>query len=323
MKHLKWAVLVAALALVGYAAWIAASNPEQLADAWSRVGWLGFTALCGISFINYLLRYCRWRIFMRAQQQHCSVIDGFICYLSGFALITTPGKIGESVRAVFFKERYGTPVSSTFSNLLGERVTDLLAGVMISAVGFIYFDNLWWVCFVALSVCAAIVASIFFSGFIERLSSWVKAIIPMKLLPLVAPLIDGLPAFFMRARQMLQAKVFMAAMGLGLIAWLIEGLGFAWLAHRLGVDADIALLCSIFTLSLIAGVITPGGLGSAEAAMAFFLLALGATPASALVIALVCRFATLWFAIALGIISLLLLMRRRSIDDMLLEVGNG
>lgn len=323
MKQIKWAVLVAAIALVGYAAWIALSDPEQIAQALTRVGWLGFAVLCGISLCNYLIRYMRWCLFMRTQQQSFPLVDGFICYVSGFALITTPGKVGESVRALFFKERHHVSAASSFAGLLGERVTDLLAGILISSAGFVFFNNLWWACVIAIAVCVVILLVVFKSNLIERISQHCLPMLPELLARWLKPLVMALPDFFAKTRAISAPNVFSMALLLATLAWFIEGLGFAWLAQQLGVDASVMLLCSVFTLSLIAGVVTPGGVGSVEAAMAFFLIALGATPAAALVIALVCRFATFWFAIVLGMSALLYLMRGKKISHALLEASNG
>lgn len=323
MKQIKWAVLIAALGLVGYAAWIALNDPQQIYSALNQVGWLGFAALCGVSLLNYLIRYMRWCLLMRVQTQTFPVVDGFICYLSGFALSTTPGKVGESVRAVFFKERHNVAVASSLASLLTERLTDLLAALMLGSVAFIFFKNLWWVCCLISVVCVVVILAIINSHYIERLVNAITAMLPQRLAKLLLPLVNSLPDFFQKTRKILRPKVFLLAMLCASAAWFVEGLGFAWLARELTVDANVILLSSVFILSLVAGVATPGGVGSAEAAMVFFLIALGATPASALVISLVCRFATFWFAMVIGLLALGYVMRGRRFDNKILEVGNG
>jgi uncharacterized protein (TIRG00374 family) len=51
----------------------------------------------------------------------------------------------------------------------------------------------------------------------------------------------------------------------------------------------------------------PGGLGGAEAVMGVMLVAFGADGAAAVAITLLCRIATLWFAVALGGIAVAVL----------------
>ena len=58
----------------------------------------------------------------------------------------------------------------------------------------------------------------------------------------------------------------------------------------------------IYAIAVLAGVLSflPGGLGSTEAVMGVLLVAFGADGSAAVAITLLCRVATLWFAVALG-----------------------
>jgi uncharacterized protein (TIRG00374 family) len=66
----------------------------------------------------------------------------------------------------------------------------------------------------------------------------------------------------------------------------------------------------MFFLAMMAGVVTPGGLGGTEAVMASLLMAVGLDASEAFVVSLICRVATLWFSILVGLVSMLWLESR-------------
>ena len=90
----------------------------------------------------------------------------------------------------------------------------------------------------------------------------------------------------------------------GVLAWLSEAVGFWILLHLLGQDVSILMAVSIYGVAVLIGAISflPGGLGTTEATMVLLLLSLGVDHSVALAATLICRIATLWFAIFIGII---------------------
>ena len=81
------------------------------------------------------------------------------------------------------------------------------------------------------------------------------------------------------------------------------------LASAVGHDLGVGLAIGIYGLAILAGamaVFVPAGLGGTETVMTGALSAAGLPFASAIAITLVCRLATLWFAVGLGVIALAL-----------------
>lgn len=75
-----------------------------------------------------------------------------------------------------------------------------------------------------------------------------------------------------------------------------------WIAQEVGVRISVETGIGIYAIAVLAGVLSflPGGLGSTEAVMGVLLVAFGADGSAAVAITLLCRVATLWFAVALG-----------------------
>ncbi len=91
-------------------------------------------------------------------------------------------------------------------------------------------------------------------------------------------------------------------LSLGVVAWLAEGVGFWWLLSALGYPLDLQTAVFIYAFAMLIGGLSflPGGLGSSEAVMIGLLVMNGLPEASAVTATLICRLATLWFAVALG-----------------------
>lgn len=74
------------------------------------------------------------------------------------------------------------------------------------------------------------------------------------------------------------------------------------IADSLRIGISLATGVGIYAIAVLAGALSflPGGLGGTEAVMGVLLIAFGADSATAVAITLLCRIATLWFAVALG-----------------------
>ena len=55
-------------------------------------------------------------------------------YFAGFALTTSPGRVGEILRSVLLKP-HGVPPAASVAAFFAERVSDLLAILVLAAVG--------------------------------------------------------------------------------------------------------------------------------------------------------------------------------------------
>ena len=56
-----------------------------------------WSAVLGLSLLNYVLRFLRWDAYLsHITQIEIPKLRHFVYYLAGFALATTPGKAGEA-----------------------------------------------------------------------------------------------------------------------------------------------------------------------------------------------------------------------------------
>jgi uncharacterized protein (TIRG00374 family) len=95
-------------------------------------------------------------------------------------------------------------------------------------------------------------------------------------------------------------------LAIGILAWGAEGVGFFIVLAALDIDIPMMQAISIYAIGILAGALSfiPGGIGSTETVMSLLLVAMGADLATAVAATLICRIATLWFAVAIGFIAL-------------------
>jgi len=88
------------------------------------------------------------------------------------------------------------------------------------------------------------------------------------------------------------------------MAWGAEGLGFGVVAHGLHISGSLWSFCGIYGVAVLAGsaaFFLPAGIGGMEIVMTTLLMERGAPLRVAIIATLLCRLATLWFAVLLGV----------------------
>ncbi len=95
----------------------------------------------------------------------------------------------------------------------------------------------------------------------------------------------------------------------GGLAWSLTSLIFVGICSAMGVQVSLVVLFGIYPLAMLVGALSfvPGGVGTTELAIVLMLGRLGIPMPEALAVAIGVRLVTLWFAIALGALSLLVL----------------
>jgi glycosyltransferase 2 family protein len=223
-------------------------------------------------------------------------------------MVMTPGKVGEFLKSYMVKNVTGTPMSITAPVVLAERMTDGLAMLILASVGLFAFQDASTrlAAGVALLAIFAIIAVIQ----MRPLALW--AIRFGEKLPLVSRFTHNLYSFYESSYLLLRPSNLLIAIVIGILSWLCEGLAYYLVLIGLGLTPtwELALLSVfIFSISTVIGALipTPGGLGGTEGSLVALsgqLLGMARTPATAA--ALLVRFATLWFGVILGMISLAL-----------------
>ncbi|MBL8862884.1 MAG: flippase-like domain-containing protein [Planctomycetes bacterium] len=272
---------------------------------------------CALSFANYGLRFLRWQRYLALLGIRIAAPTSFLISLAGLAFTVSPGKLGEAYKSWLVRRLTGTPLSVTAPIVLAERFTDLLAFLVLIAIGGLSTSpEHAWIFGAVLAGCAALLVFVAAPRLQER------ALALTARLPLVSRWVPATRTALESVRVLLAPRELWIPTLLATLGWGLECVGFWLVADAFAPGAvDLAFATYTFALAAVAGavlILFPGGLGPTEASMSALLarrylasgLALDAARASAASATLVIRLCTLWFAVLVGALAALAFRRR-------------
>ncbi|HEX6590873.1 MAG TPA: lysylphosphatidylglycerol synthase transmembrane domain-containing protein [Moraxellaceae bacterium] len=266
---------------------------------------LGLLAV--MSLLSYGLRYIRWHYLLHRNGHSFSLARGFPAYVAGFAFTATPGKAGELVRIRYFQP-LGVGAGPVVAAFVFERSLDIVVLLALASVLALQSPHFGLVAAFAGGALGLVLLLMLFAGRLRALATYLQG----HSWPRAGKLLDIVAQGFAGARVWLNPGDLLLALGLGVLAWGLTASAFAWLLLTLNIHVPTAISLAIYPLAMLAGAASmiPGGLGSTEVAIVVLLRAWDAPLASATLAAVAIRLATLWFAIACGLLSMLWLERR-------------
>ena len=300
MRMRGLAITLALLGLFVLAVWWAFSaiGWEAAARALSRLSLGQILLLLALASLHYVLRAMRWHVLARTAGLPTSLGQNLLHFFAGFAMVVTPGRVGELVRLRWMCGESGWTAERAAPIVLADRAVEL-AGMLVVIVLCVALTNtgiagLFWL----LTVSAAIVAV----SLNPRLLTWG--------VERLWGLTRRSPRFFVRLRRMtlglepfarlgvLSSTTLMSAAG-----WFLEGVAFYLVLTDLGAEIAAVVAIAIFLVAVLSGALSglPGGLGGTEA-VAVGLVTLQGVPLDlALVATVMIRVTTLWYAVTIGI----------------------
>lgn len=306
----RW-IWIAIVVVIGVAGFALLGDVRKLGARLDGFGWWAFGAALGLALVNYLIRFLRWQLYLAHQGVQVPVRSSALVFGAGLSLSITPGKLGELVKSYLLRELHDVPATRTAPIVVAERISDLVALLVLALVGVAAYG--------IESTLVIAAAALIVMGLV--LLAWprpTRALIdlatrPASLARFRAPLHEmygGLAA-------LCRPRVLASATALALPAWGCECVGFAVIVNAFpGAEVGLGLAMVIYASTTIIGALSflPGGLGVTEGAMTMLLVrgAVGLDGAAAFDATLLTRLATLWFAVVLGLGCLVVARRRAS-----------
>lgn len=300
LRHRRAIILSLSITALLYLVAVIVTGPTEAWQAFSRLGIDGWVFLLSCSFASYLLRYVRWQYYLRRAGWKLSSRLNLAYYLAGFALTTTPGKAGETIRSVLLRP-HGIPYPTSLACFFSERLLDVVVVAMLASFTTAAFTEQRGFMLVVLAVTFAVIPVVhspLLLKLIQALQAHIKSVRLNQWLAHLRHLLHD-------ARNLLALRPLYLGLLLGVLAWSLQGFAFYYLMHAIGFDISLPLALGIYAISLLAGALSmiPGGIGVTEAAMALLLAAAGATTHTAVIVPLINRLSTLWFAVVVGLVA--------------------
>jgi uncharacterized protein (TIRG00374 family) len=291
-------VLLSAIGYLGFSLW---GGWHEVVEALLKVGVTGTFIALALSLVNYLLRFVRWQKYLAKLGHQVYWQESLRIYLAGFGLTILPGKAGEAIRSVFLRKHHVTYPES-LAAFFSEHFSNLISMMLLVSAGL-------WAYPQAKPMVIILGAMIFAVLIFLQQSKWLKALeglVQRKLPAKPASLISSSIEIVLHSKRCFSLPMLLYGIALGLIAWGSEGLAFYYIMHVLGSDMSFQTALFIYAFSMLVGAISflPGGLGGTEATMVALLMLNHIAQPQAVAATVLIRLATLWFAVALGVVAM-------------------
>ncbi len=260
----------------------------------------------GLVLIGWLLRGWRFYYYLRQSSDKVPLGYSIAGFLAGFALTGTPGKVGEAVKAVFFKQDYNIPVTRVLGIVMMERLMDLWGVLLLGLFSLVLFSG--WSHLFLLCAAAVIAAGIFlcteriyrpaleFCGRISFLS-WISG----RVLGILST-----------GRELMTPRIFIVGLLVSTVAWGMESISLYLILHGLELPSTLLQANFAYCFSTIVGALSmlPGGIGGTEVSMIGIFKYMGFSYTEGLPAVILIRLCTLWFAVLVGVVFMIIMLAR-------------
>jgi uncharacterized membrane protein YbhN (UPF0104 family) len=270
-----------------------ASLPETL-HALGRFRWRLGPAVVLAILVSWALRFLKWHYYLRCLEIPLPWWPSLQVFLAGFTMAISPGKLGEVLKAVLVRGLVGTPVSRTASAVMAERLTDVAGLVLLGGLGATVLPRGPLV----LGGIATLLVVVVLTLRTRAIGRPARTLLP-------ARLIEPARLFVHSGRALLSSRALGVALALSVVAWFLECLAFGLILDGFGAALPLRATTFVYAFASLAGAVSmlPGGLGVAEGSLTGLLASLGTPLPEAAAATLLVRAATLWFAVALGVVT--------------------
>lgn len=297
-KRIIGGIVLAALATVLLSAVLALlTDAPAMIAALQGFPPLALLTMLTLALLGYLARGLRWGQLMRVVGHPISTRDALYLQLSGQSMALTPGRVGEAFKPWLARDIGGMSMTRGVALVFAERVADLIGVCILSVGGLSAIDGNRWTlvtALLAILIGTMIASSRWFHSLALRIvkrQTWAREHY------------CSAETVSETIRLAMSWRTLAWSVPVSLLAWGLEGLGFALCLSVLGFDGvSLLTAVSIYAVSTLAGALTflPGGIGLTEASMAGILIAAGMQPGDASAAMVITRVTTMWWGVAIG-----------------------
>jgi glycosyltransferase 2 family protein len=247
--------------------------------------------------VGWLLRGWRFYYYLRSDGATVPLGYSISSFLAGFALTSTPGKLGEAVKGVFLKQDYGVSVTRVVGIVMMERLMDLAGVLLLASFSVLLFKG-WEKVFL---VCAGLVIA---GGAFLCMESLYRPVLEwfgkFRMLSKVSEKVLGI---LETGRSLVTGRILAVGLVVSTIAWGMESVSLYIILRGFELQSTLLQANFVYCISTLVGALSmlPGGIGGTEAGMIGLLKFMGISYTEGLPSVLLIRLCTLWFAIAVGV----------------------
>jgi len=273
------AIAISTLIAVGIIAYMLVRVWDNLLIAIQHIS-LDFLVCAVITcLIAWGLRGIRYQVILKNLEIPVTALYSTACiFVSQTANLIVPARLGDLVRIFILKEQKNATYSEGISSLVVERVFDIATVAILGLISLIFvLDVPLWV--TELILVPLILALVFF-GFLLVIR---KSSSENRYIRIILTMLEEIRRASLTVRALLVLGVS------SLVIWILDSLVCLFIAMMFQVTIPFAVVAlGIVIGNLVKAVpITPGGIGTYEASVAFTFSLAGVSPVSATLIAII------------------------------------
>tara|TARA_Y100000590_G_scaffold432034_1_gene547568 strand:+ start:9175 stop:10074 length:900 start_codon:yes stop_codon:yes gene_type:complete len=274
------------------------SGFEDIIDNFSSANFIFIPIIIGIVLSSILIRSFIQKLLLDELDIELSIKQNFLLYLSGLALIISPGGTGQIIKSYFLKEQHGISISKTIPIVIFERYYDLIGvtTLVLVSVSLIFSIESFLISILALVIISIISIAIKKELFFKRLLSFQKKIIFMKKLEIEED------EFFSSMKSLRKFSVSWKIALLTVLVTFWDGIAIYLGFHTFEINVGYLEATQFYYTSIMIGVMSfiPGGMGVVESGFTI-LSSKYLEIATGVSVIIFIRLTTIWFSTFLGI----------------------
>ena len=181
MPRREW--IIAGQTLLGVAllvVWMRVVDLGVVAETIRQARWVYVLVAAGLGLVSTIIRSQRWRLILRPIATVPRLDVWLISQASGLINFVVPIRSGEIARSLFLKQRDSVPISASLPTVVVDRSFDLLALLVIGAIGVLSGLRLQGSLSIILAMAAGlfvgfgtfVVLAIFWQERLMRVAEW-------------------------------------------------------------------------------------------------------------------------------------------------------
>ena len=275
------------------------SGIDDISENFNSMNFLYVMPIIGVVLTSILFRSWIQKLLLEQIEVKLSLKDNFLLFLSGLALIISPGGTGQVIKSYFLKEKYDISVSKSIPVILFERYYDLIsvtALVMISVCVIFSLEALV-VSMLALIIIFIVSIALRKESLFTKLLSLQKKIMFMKQLEI------NEKELYLSVKLLNNYPLVWKIAILTILVTFWDGIAIYMGFLSFGVEIGYFEATQFYYTSLILGAMSliPGGMGVLEGGFTV-LSSKYLEMALAISIIIFIRLTTIWFTTFLGMI---------------------
>lgn len=256
-------------------------------------------SLMGIQIILLGIKFHR---LLQKLEIKISIKESIKIFVAGLSLIATPAGIGTVIKSYILKKKFGHPISLTLSIIFIERLTELLAILIILTSFLLWVNTLESIIVIGFGFLLVIIMLIISSN--NKIFQSLKfTILKINRIKKFSSVLDESKDSL---TKLMQKKTFSEALGWSIMAKIVQFVAVYFIFLSVGIDLGLILSGQLYYTALVVGALTfiPSGIIITESTMLVLLINHGVELSIGTVAVLFTRIITTWLATILGVISL-------------------